>query len=394
MKQQQPLVLCYILMNKHHPVLEFLYDSATHHVLKLQRIIDPAYAPPAILDRKGSPTRVGLDRWWRNRAIPITRANHDALLYTLSVDSTLALCEKSLGLSLSDRYWICEKDHPQEWAAVNFFDNDFSPVLGYLTLGLQPSGDCREFMSPNATLNGDLNKSWIITDGQRILLKSGSGFVNQEVYNEVIATCLHSRLLAEEDYVPYSLQRVNRRTYSACPNMLREDEELVPAYAILQNQKQSNSQNDYQFLVTCLEKLGLSQAERFLSKMFVCDYILGNFDRHYQNFGVIRNVETLSYTRFAPIFDSGSSLWCNTALLETPRDYAWRAKPFGYGMRPEKQLALLSSCDWFKPERLAGFAQEVAEILAQNPAMTGARIACIEQGVARNIESVTRLIDC
>ncbi len=87
--------------------------------------------------------------------------------------------------------------------------------------------------------------------------------------------------------------------------MLGEDEELIPALHIIQNHKKPNSQNDYQFLVSCFESLGLEDVETYLSKMLTCDYIVGNFDRHYQNFGVIRNVDTLAYTRFAPIFDTG-----------------------------------------------------------------------------------------
>ena len=56
-------------------------------------------------------------------------------------------------------------------------------------------------MSPNSTVGGDLNKKWTILNGVRMLVKSGTGFVNQEVYNEVIATHLHKRLLADTDYV-------------------------------------------------------------------------------------------------------------------------------------------------------------------------------------------------
>ncbi len=62
-------------------------------------------------------------------------------------------------------------------------------------------------MSPNSTVGGDLNKKWTILNGVRMLVKSGTGFVNQEVYNEVIATHLHKRLLTDTDYVPYSLHQ-------------------------------------------------------------------------------------------------------------------------------------------------------------------------------------------
>mgnify|MGYP007065441077 CR=1 FL=1 len=48
-----------------------------------------------------------------------------------------------------------------------------------------------------------------------------------------------------------------------------------------------------------------------LDEMFVTDYIIGNYDRHYRNFGLIRNAETLKFISAAPIFDTDTSLKFN-----------------------------------------------------------------------------------
>ena len=53
-------------------------------------------------------------------------------------------------LSLSDRYWINDTAAPQQWKAINFFDNNFTDDLGILTLGQQSSGH-PNLMSPNST---------------------------------------------------------------------------------------------------------------------------------------------------------------------------------------------------------------------------------------------------
>jgi hypothetical protein len=380
----------YTLMNKSRPVLDFLYDMETHHVVKILDIRELAYAPPAILDIKGNVTRAALDSWWHRRAIPASRAQLKRLMEALDIDSTLALAEKNFGLSLSDRYWINDPKNPQEWSAINFFDNDFTDDLGILTLGQDSSNPNPNLMSPNSTVGGDLNKKWTIVNSVRILVKNGTGFVNQEVYNEVIATRLHQRLLKPDDFVPYTLHQEGRHTYCACPNMLKEDEELIPALHIIQNRKKPSTQNDYQFLVSCFESLGLHDVETFFSKMFLCDFIMGNFDRHYQNFGVIRNVETLEYTRFAPIFDTGNSLWCNVESLYTPKDYEYVAKPFGRdGLTPVRHLRLLSHFEWFDPERLNGFSEEAMMLLASNPNMPPARIERIVAGIDRQVELAT-----
>ena len=49
-----------------------------------------------------------------------------------------------------------------------------------------------------------------------------------------------------------------------------------------------------------------------------------NIDRHYNNFGLVRDVETLR-VRPAPLFDTGASLWCGELAIDN-RDY--KAKPF------------------------------------------------------------------
>ena len=41
--------------------------------------------------------------------------------------------------------------------------------------------------------------------------------------------------------------------------------------------------------------------------MIVVDYIVANEDRHLNNFGLVREAESLKWLGAAPIFDSGSS---------------------------------------------------------------------------------------
>ncbi len=79
----------YILMNKHKPALEFSYDLDTHSVLKISDIYDLRYAPPGILDFKGSVTRRTLNNWWHARAIPASRDQIRNLLENIGVQSSL-----------------------------------------------------------------------------------------------------------------------------------------------------------------------------------------------------------------------------------------------------------------------------------------------------------------
>lgn len=382
----------YTLMNKTYPVLDFLYDEESCRITSIVEVHDAQHASPAILDRKGNPARKELNDWWRGRAIPATRDNIEQIRQKTAVKEMASFLEKNHGLSLSDRYWIYDREKPVEWKDINFFDHAFSDTLGMMTLGQDYPGD-PDFFSPNSSLNGDLVKAWEIQDGMRILLKGGRGFVSQEVYNEVVASALHGRILDYGEFVPYALQRRGGKIYCACPNMLAEDEELVPMHDLLVNWKKPNDRNDFQFLMKRLESIGISGGETALCKMFVSDFIIANHDRHYRNFGMIRNVETLQYIRIAPIYDSGNSLWCNQQFLDCHENIAYRAKPFGVnGMEPERQISLFHDFSWLDVDALKGFSEEAAEILLQNPNMPAGRIHQIKSLVEANIQKLIKMI--
>lgn len=329
------------LMNKDRCVLEFDYDPDLHLATHITSVEDAAIAPIGLFDESGNVTVRDLYHWWRHRAIPPARERIERVLDDLCLDSTLELAEMSLGLSLTDRYWIDDTNAPQRWTDINFFDNDFAGDLGILTLGqdsdpsITVDYDRARLPSPDTTTGGNLQKKWAITGGTRTLIKAGVGITNQEPYNEVIATELHRRLLTPGTYVPYRLYTENRRTYSACDNMPREDEELVCAWDLIRRRRRKDGESDLALYARCCDELGLANVMDTLEGMVGCDHILANRDRHWRNFGVIRNVETLQVTRMAPIFDTGAGLWRSMVTLEPSGDFSYRAKPFAHdGMQP------------------------------------------------------------
>lgn len=393
----------YTLMNKNTPVLAFEYDLSAHKATRITRTDSLEYAPIGMQPIRGPIAKHDVNYWWHHRAIPASRAHVKRLLENLKLESTLELAEKSFGLSLSDCYWLNDEDSPRTWDEINFFDNDFTDDLGFLTLGQDSQGSSPDapdyalvnLSSPNSTLGGDLLKTWKIIDGKRVLLKAGIGFVNQEPYNEVAATDLHARVMRESEYVPYRLLMDGRRVYSACDNMLGPDEELVPAWDVIRNAKQPNNLSDLQFYVKRCEDLGLCSREVMtaLAKMFACDFVLANRDRHYRNFGIIRNVETLEVVRVAPVFDTGSCLWSDAELLTDPVDFEYVAKPFKYnGMKPADQVRLFEGYfGWLDPAAFEGYPQRVAEILGANPNISERRIETIAEHVRGKIDLLLRI---
>lgn len=379
--------MLFVLMNKEVEVLLFDYDSEIHAITKIHEIYNQDYAPIGIIDHTKTITKKLLNDWWRNRAIPVSRDKFKNVMEELNINSPLELLEISNGLSLSDQYWVKPKGSYLEWKNINFFNNDFSDDMGQLLFEEKKYSDDLDLFSPNNSNDGNLLKKWKIINGERYLIKAGNSFNNQEVYNEVVATKLYERLLQEDEFVPYSILQSNGKAYCACKTMVTTDEELVPAYYIFRSIKKRNDESDYEHYIKACKELGIQDVRQKLEKMIVCDYILGNYDRHYNNFGAIRTLSSLAWKGVAPIYDSGSSLFATTATDEI--DSTYTSKPFK--TEPMEQLKLVKDFSWFDVSKLEGFEIEFKEILVQNSKLSFERINVFWDFVSTNIKTVSEL---
>ncbi len=278
----------------------------------------------------------------------------------LNISSPEVLMHKCYGLSLSDQYWICPDTAELKWKDINFFDNAFSEDIGDILLGYASSSDDISFVNPDNTSDGWLKKKWSIIENKRCLLKAGSNIYRQEPYNEVIASAVMKRLGIP--YTDYRITVLNDEPYSVCEDFITKDTELVTCNHLMQSCKQSNNISDYQHFVNCCEAVGLD-AVPFLDRMLTVDFLIANTDRHTNNFGLIRNAETLEYIGFAPIYDSGSSLWFNSVDIQIqPLSSKLKSKPFK--TTHYEQIKLVTSFDWLDIKALNGIDEEVYEILS------------------------------
>lgn len=371
---------CFTLMNRTHEVFDFTFDAASNEFVEVTDISDPERAPLGMMSPRGKKASLSaLTYWWRHRSIPISRAGMDAKLSELGISDPSRIPFDSLGLSLSDQYWIRPEGSAIHWEAINFFYNPFAEMR--MNDWLDQVG----LDSPDNTSEGQLSKRWIYREGSPVLLKGGTTR-NQEPYNEAVATRLHQRLLSPEDFTPYEIEHLpNGEAASACTTFVTDEEEYIPAYYVMRTRPKEGRHSAYQHYLECCARLGVEDAELALAKMIVTDDILGNTDRHLRNFGLIRNVETMEY-RIAPLFDTGNSLLCDKpdAALRSG-DLSFSTKPFSDD--PNQQLRLVNDFSWLSLDALTGFAQQAEEVLAQNPDLEE-RLPFIEQFIE---ERITRI---
>ena len=136
------------------------------------------------------------------------------------------------------------------------------------------------------------------------MLKGGYKQEVMQPFNEVLASMICDRLGFY--HVPYTIDVINDKIVSKCECFINSSTELVSAYQILHDQV--NKENAYEEYIKILENNGISNARENIENMFILDYLILNEDRHLNNFGIIRNVDTLKWISVAPIFDNGQSL--------------------------------------------------------------------------------------
>lgn len=250
-------------------------------------------------------TNEGIVKWLEKRVIPKNRQFVDEILKTLglSVNNTKGIIDVCMGLSLNDSYWVVSADFKGEFADYNLYENRFSEALSLVAYtGVGGSNEAFS-TSPELTTNGMLRKAWRFVDNDGIYLYKGGteGAANtgNEPYSEYYAC-----QIAEAMGLPcvkYDLENWKGILASKCKLFTNIDTAFVPVGRILKKCT----------LKECLEyyaSLGTDFYEQLCS-MLVFDSVIYNEDRHFGNFGVLRDNHTGQIISPAPIFDNGLSLF-------------------------------------------------------------------------------------
>lgn len=296
------------LMNKNTEVLVAEYNDVLKVFTEIYEIKNMDYAPLILFNNYSKDKNIisVLTDWFKGRGIPSWRDDLDLLLAKLNITSPDELLDKAFGLSLSDQYWVKETNSNLEYKDINFFDHDFKDLeFTNATFGNEEDNSTKiSLISPNNTTDGRLKKTWIIENGKRYLLKGGYKNEVMQPFNEVLASMICEKL--GFDHVKYTLDIVNDKVVSKCECFINENTEFITAHQILSCIVEK--EDAYEEYIKILESKGIDNVRLKLENMFILDYLILNEDRHLNNFGIIRDVNTLKWIDVAPIFDNGQSL--------------------------------------------------------------------------------------
>ena len=303
------------LMNKNKEVLVTEYNETSKFFDHIYEVKDINYAPYILKsfyvenDINDTPFRTNLSEWFKGRGIPSWRDKLDLLLHRLNITAPYELLDKAFGLSLSDQYWLKPEGSNISYDDINFFDNDFD-YAEFMEASLSTNSKLvakeTSLKTPNNITDGMLKKAWIIDNGIRYLLKGGYKNETLQPFNEVLASEICRRL--GFNHVEYTIDTYKDIVVSKCPCFITKDTELVTCYQIKNDMKRHDNLEDYEEYIKKLEDHNIENAREKLENMFILDFLIMNEDRHLNNFGIIRDVNTLEWLDVAPIFDNGQSL--------------------------------------------------------------------------------------
>jgi hypothetical protein len=177
---------------------------------------------------------------------------------------------------------------------------------------------------------------------------------------------------------------------SVCEDFISPETELVSAWHIFQTQKRSNNVSVYQHFLDCCHALGIPGARDSIDKMLAVDFIIVNEDSHFNNFGAVRNADTLEWIGLSPVFDSGTSLWYNKFTSRIAPLAKAPSKPFR-GSHDE-QIKLTRDFSWYDHSALDGIGEMFSDILSDSPFIDDARRSALCSGIEKRAGMLTQYI--
>ena len=242
-----------------------------------------------------------LEKFLSLRVIDMSRTNARLLKRALNiqVDDEYKIALYAYALSISDNYWFKPKHSNIKYAYIS----DKSDTYSDLAL----KGDTTYFplktqLSPELTTTGSFEKGWKYIDNHWWLYKIGD---NKQIYSELF--CYHFATLIGVNTAKYELDDKYIRSLN-----FSEEYNFEPMAALADNN------DSYEYAFALLYQISPMIAKDYL-KLMLFDAVVGNVDRHNENYGLLRDKETGSIVSLAPNFDNNLALISGSDTLKNPK---------------------------------------------------------------------------
>ncbi|MPM32173.1 hypothetical protein SDC9_78732 [bioreactor metagenome] len=286
----------YLLMNKDTPLLAFSCRKNEFDEPELTVGLWQSDLRPIGLPAEAGPTE--LTSYLERRKAPKHRQHLQELLRRFGCEDLEGFLRVTHALSLNDAIWVKEAGSPLHWADVSLYENEFDQLISEAAFDGTISSTELSSTSPEFGTDGYFAKCWVREDRGIFLYKSGSALHEIEPLSEYLAYQLAQALCP--DAVPYDLAFYHGKLVSKCPLFTDEHTGLAKAARVFDGKEKTIPE-----LLSYFESIGGGDAFR---RMCVLDAVILNPDRHYGNFGVLFENDTMKILGMAPVFDNNRAL--------------------------------------------------------------------------------------
>ncbi len=233
-----------------------------------------------------------VELWLASRAIDSHRTNSRLLKKALRLrqtdDVSTALAVNAA--TITDRYWFRPEGSAAVYEDIRFRENYFDQ----LALRGDPNSFSREpSRTPELTNTGSFEKCWKLIDGKWWMYKSGNA---QEYFSELFICRLGEKLGFPMVHYEMDGQYIRSRDFTDGAKVNFE-----PMKALV------GDGEDYAHCFDALYALSPELAKQYLGLIWM-DSLCFNMDRHTENFGLLRDVQTGEILSLAPNYDNNIAL--------------------------------------------------------------------------------------
>lgn len=237
--------------------------------------------------------------WCATRVLTLDRQYAKEILNSIgasqaSTDKERAMIALSYHcLSLTDVYWVKKEEEDVTYKQINLYENRLSNAFVDISLrGRQMTVENHE-LAKDLSTSGCFPKAWIRTeDGFRLLKDGGESFVQHEILASKICQCFRC------NQVIYEETDFEGTKVTACSLMTNQKYSIVSreAFEIYAQNHELDAMN---------EILELDAYSYYM--MNILDYLIGNTDRHWGNWGLLIDNETNLPVSLHPLMDLNQS---------------------------------------------------------------------------------------
>ena len=236
------------------------------------------------------------DMWLETRAIDSHRANSRLLKKALRLTEKddISTVVHVNGATITDNYWIREIGSNLSYNDVKFSDDYFSNLaLKGNYDSFNRAANSKRSKTPELTNVGSFEKCWKLRDGKWWMYKKAS---HDEMFSELFVYELGKAL------------GMNMAVYERGEGCIKSLDFTDAASANFEPASTFMGDNeDYIDVVKALESICPKAIPDYIRMIFM-DTICANPDRHTNNFGLLRDVNTGEFIGFAPNYDNNMAL--------------------------------------------------------------------------------------